>query len=185
MTQPQALLVLEDGTTLHGTAFGAHGETFGEMVFNTGMTGYQETLTDPSYCRQIVAMTAPHIGNTGVNDEDPESGNPYGAADPGDGIDALVPGRVGKRQEHASPVLLQVEGVHPVVALFDHQKMRRVVYHDPFGRGIEDGAEFVGVDAAGGRRRRGRNRLRDPGCGIGALSTRAGKNQGQRGIVVP
>jgi carbamoyl-phosphate synthase small subunit len=68
-----ALLVLEDGTTLRGTAFGADGETFGEMVFNTGMTGYQETLTDPSYCRQIVAMTAPHIGNTGVNDEDPES----------------------------------------------------------------------------------------------------------------
>jgi carbamoyl-phosphate synthase small subunit len=73
MTREQALLVLEDGTTLHGTAFGAEGETFGEMVFNTGMTGYQETLTDPSYCRQIVAMTAPHIGNTGVNDEDPES----------------------------------------------------------------------------------------------------------------
>jgi carbamoyl-phosphate synthase small subunit len=72
MTIP-ALLVLEDGTTLHGTAFGVEGETFGEMVFNTGMTGYQETLTDPSYCRQIVAMTAPHIGNTGVNDEDPES----------------------------------------------------------------------------------------------------------------
>jgi carbamoyl-phosphate synthase small subunit len=72
MTHP-ALLVLEDGTTLRGTAFGADGETFGEMVFNTGMTGYQETLTDPSYCRQIVAMTAPHIGNTGVNEEDPES----------------------------------------------------------------------------------------------------------------
>jgi carbamoyl-phosphate synthase small subunit len=68
-----ALLVLEDGVTFRGTAFGADGETFGEMVFNTGMTGYQETLTDPSYCRQIVAMTAPHIGNTGVNDEDPES----------------------------------------------------------------------------------------------------------------
>jgi len=73
MTRP-ALLVLEDGTTLRGTGFGADGETFGEMVFNTGMTGYQETLTDPSYCRQIVAMTAPHVGNTGVNDEDPESG---------------------------------------------------------------------------------------------------------------
>ncbi|MGH3162434.1 MAG: glutamine-hydrolyzing carbamoyl-phosphate synthase small subunit [Streptosporangiaceae bacterium] len=72
MTHP-ALLVLEDGTTLRGTAFGADGETFGEMVFNTAMTGYQETLTDPSYCRQIVAMTAPHIGNTGVNEEDPES----------------------------------------------------------------------------------------------------------------
>jgi carbamoyl-phosphate synthase small subunit len=69
-----ALLVLEDGRTFRGSAFGADGETFGEMVFNTGMTGYQETLTDPSYCRQIVAMTAPHIGNTGVNDEDPESG---------------------------------------------------------------------------------------------------------------
>jgi carbamoyl-phosphate synthase small subunit len=68
-----AILVLEDGTTLRGTGFGAEGETFGEMVFNTGMTGYQETLTDPSYCGQIVAMTAPHIGNTGVNDEDPES----------------------------------------------------------------------------------------------------------------
>ncbi len=74
MDSNTALLVLEDGTTLYGTAFGADGETFGEMVFNTGMTGYQETLTDPSYYRQIVAMTAPHIGNTGVNDEDPESG---------------------------------------------------------------------------------------------------------------
>ena len=68
-----AILVLEDGTTLRGEGFGASGETFGEMVFNTGMTGYQETLTDPSYAGQIVAMTAPHIGNTGVNDEDPES----------------------------------------------------------------------------------------------------------------
>ncbi|HTP14786.1 MAG TPA: glutamine-hydrolyzing carbamoyl-phosphate synthase small subunit [Streptosporangiaceae bacterium] len=67
------MLMLEDGTVFRGTAFGAEGETFGEMVFNTAMTGYQETLTDPSYRRQIVAMTAPHIGNTGVNDTDPES----------------------------------------------------------------------------------------------------------------
>jgi carbamoyl-phosphate synthase small subunit len=65
--------MLEDGMAFPGTTFGADGETFGEMVFNTGMTGYQETLTDPSYCRQIVAMTAPHIGNTGINDDDPES----------------------------------------------------------------------------------------------------------------
>ncbi len=69
-----ALLVLEDGRTFRGEAYGAVGETFGEAVFNTGMTGYQETLTDPSYHKQVVVMTAPHIGNTGVNDEDPESG---------------------------------------------------------------------------------------------------------------
>lgn len=75
MTAPAqpALLVLEDGRTFHGEAYGAAGETFGEAVFNTGMTGYQETLTDPSYHRQVVVMTAPHIGNTGMNDEDPES----------------------------------------------------------------------------------------------------------------
>ncbi|MFI1396797.1 glutamine-hydrolyzing carbamoyl-phosphate synthase small subunit [Streptomyces sp. NPDC020681] len=68
-----AVLVLEDGRTFRGRAYGAVGETFGEAVFNTGMTGYQETLTDPSYHRQVVVMTAPHIGNTGVNDEDDES----------------------------------------------------------------------------------------------------------------
>ncbi|WP_030485916.1 glutamine-hydrolyzing carbamoyl-phosphate synthase small subunit [Nocardioides aequoreus] len=68
-----AILVLEDGRTFHGEAFGAVGETFGEAVFSTGMTGYQETLTDPSYHRQVVVMTAPHVGNTGINDEDPES----------------------------------------------------------------------------------------------------------------
>jgi carbamoyl-phosphate synthase small subunit len=68
-----ALLVLEDGRTFRGDSYGATGETFGEAVFSTGMTGYQETLTDPSYHRQVVVMTAPHVGNTGVNDEDPES----------------------------------------------------------------------------------------------------------------
>ena len=71
--RPAAMLVLEDGRTFRGEAYGAIGETFGEAVFTTGMTGYQETLTDPSYHRQVVVMTAPHIGNTGVNDEDPES----------------------------------------------------------------------------------------------------------------
>ena len=72
MSKP-AVLVLEDGRSFRGRAYGAVGETFGEAVFSTGMTGYQETLTDPSYHRQVVVMTAPHIGNTGVNDEDPES----------------------------------------------------------------------------------------------------------------
>jgi len=69
----RAVLVLEDGRAFHGQAYGAVGHTVGEAVFATGMTGYQETLTDPSYRRQVVVMTAPHIGNTGVNDEDPES----------------------------------------------------------------------------------------------------------------
>ncbi|MFJ6620209.1 glutamine-hydrolyzing carbamoyl-phosphate synthase small subunit [Kitasatospora sp. NPDC091335] len=68
-----AVLVLEDGRTFRGEAYGATGETFGEAVFNTGMSGYQETLTDPSYHRQVVVMTAPQIGNTGWNDEDDES----------------------------------------------------------------------------------------------------------------
>ncbi|MCO1614007.1 MULTISPECIES: glutamine-hydrolyzing carbamoyl-phosphate synthase small subunit [Micromonospora] len=73
MKRRPAILVLEDGRTFHGEAYGSVGETFGEAVFNTGMTGYQETLTDPSYHRQVVVQTAPHIGNTGVNGEDDES----------------------------------------------------------------------------------------------------------------
>ena len=68
-----AVLVLEDGTVMRGSSYGASGTAFGEAVFSTGMTGYQETLTDPSYHRQIVVMTAPHIGNTGVNADDAES----------------------------------------------------------------------------------------------------------------
>ena len=73
MKRRPAILVLEDGRTFHGEAYGSVGETFGEAVFNTGMTGYQETLTDPSYHRQVVVQTAPHIGNTGVNGSDDES----------------------------------------------------------------------------------------------------------------
>lgn len=72
-TPEDAVLILEDGQTYIGDPYGARGATFGEIVFSTGMTGYQETLTDPSYDRQIVIQTFPHIGDTGVNDEDPES----------------------------------------------------------------------------------------------------------------
>ena len=72
MTSP-AVLVLEDGRIFRGQSFGAVGEALGEAVFSTGMTGYQETLTDPSYRGQVVVMTSPHVGNTGMNDEDPES----------------------------------------------------------------------------------------------------------------
>jgi carbamoyl-phosphate synthase small subunit len=67
------VLVLEDGTRFVGRRYGAEGRTVGEAVFATGMSGYQETLTDPSYAGQIVVMTAPHIGNTGMNDDDEES----------------------------------------------------------------------------------------------------------------
>src|SRR3954451_11569817 len=73
----KAILVLEDGTTFRGTSFGADGESFGEMVFNTSMSGYQEILTDPSYAGQIVCMTYPLIGNYGVNEQDVESRRPW------------------------------------------------------------------------------------------------------------
>ncbi len=72
-----ALLALEDGTVFHGESIGAVGQSVGEVVFNTAMTGYQEILTDPSYCRQIVTLTYPHIGNVGVNKDDEESDEIY------------------------------------------------------------------------------------------------------------
>jgi carbamoyl-phosphate synthase small subunit len=75
----EAVLVLADGTTFRGRAIGVSGTAVGEVVFNTAMTGYQEILTDPSYCRQIVTLTYPHIGNTGTNDEDQESGRVHAA----------------------------------------------------------------------------------------------------------
>ncbi|WP_274571015.1 glutamine-hydrolyzing carbamoyl-phosphate synthase small subunit [Neisseria leonii] len=78
MTQP-AILVLADGSIFHGTSIGYQGSTSGEVVFNTSMTGYQEILTDPSYTKQIVTLTYPHIGNTGANAEDVESGRIYAA----------------------------------------------------------------------------------------------------------
>ncbi len=75
--EKQAILVLEDGRTFRGYSFGAEGETFGEMVFNTSMSGYQEILTDPSYAGQLVCMTYPLIGNYGTNSEDSESKKPW------------------------------------------------------------------------------------------------------------
>ena len=90
MRRAPALLMLEDGRSFRGEAYGSVGETFGEAVFNTGMTGYQETLTDPSYHRQVVVQTAPHIGNTGVNGEDDESGRVWVA-----GYVVRDPARVG------------------------------------------------------------------------------------------
>jgi carbamoyl-phosphate synthase small subunit len=121
-----ALLVLEDGTVLPGTAFGAAGETFGEMVFNTGMTGYQETLTDPSYCRQIVAMTAPHIGNTGVNEEDPESGRAWVS-----GYVVREPARIASswRATRDLDAYLRAEGVPGIAVRGTRLLTRRVREH--------------------------------------------------------
>ena len=75
MKQEQAVLALADGTIFKGKSIGALGQVNGEIVFNTSMTGYQEILTDPSYAKQIVTLTYPHIGNTGTNNEDIESDN--------------------------------------------------------------------------------------------------------------
>ena len=77
MTEQEAVLVLADGSVFRGRSIGSAGAAVGEVVFNTAMTGYQEILTDPSYCRQIVTLTYPHIGNTGANDEDEESARVY------------------------------------------------------------------------------------------------------------
>ncbi len=76
---PKALLALADGTVFIGSSIGAPGQTTGEVVFNTSLTGYQEILTDPSYCQQIVTLTYPHIGNTGVNPEDVEANRIHAA----------------------------------------------------------------------------------------------------------
>src|SRR5712692_3989558 len=80
MSSPDtAVLVLADGTLFRGRSIGARGSAVGEVVFNTAITGYQEILTDPSYCRQIVTLTYPHIGNTGINAEDMESAKVFAA----------------------------------------------------------------------------------------------------------
>ena len=79
LNTPKAILALADGTIFQGTSIGAAGHTVGEVVFNTALTGYQEILTDPSYCRQIVTLTYPHIGNYGVNDEDVEASKVFAA----------------------------------------------------------------------------------------------------------
>ena len=109
----EALLVLEDGTTFRGRSFGAVGERAGEVVFNTGMTGYQEILTDPSYRGQMVVMTYPHIGNTGINDQDPESEGPH--------LRALIVRSVCRRESNwrAHQTLAQYLAEHEIMALTD------------------------------------------------------------------
>ncbi len=126
MSAPRkAHLCLADGTTFEGVAFGAEGASAGEVVFTTGMTGYQEVLTDPSYCGQIVTMTAPQIGNTGINSEDPEStsGAPHVA---GFVIRDLSPVASNYRSEQSLDDYLKQHGVVGISGV-DTRTLTRVI----------------------------------------------------------
>mgnify|MGYP001041402404 CR=1 FL=1 len=122
MTQP-AVLGLEDGTIFRGRSIGAPGETVGEVVFNTAMSGYQEILTDPSYARQIVTLTYPHIGNTGTNPEDYESERVYAA---GLIIRDLPPLPSNYRMAEPLPEFLQREGLVAISDL-DTRRLTRLI----------------------------------------------------------
>lgn len=136
MTQP-ALLALEDGTIFTGESIGIAGEAVGEVVFNTAMTGYQEILTDPSYAKQIVTLTYPHVGNTGANAEDMESSEVHGA---GLVIRDLPPRISNWRAEQDLPTFLRA---HRVVAIagIDTRKLTRLLR--------EKGAQNGCIQAAG------------------------------------
>lgn len=120
---PPALLALADGTVFRGKGIGAEGSSVGEVVFNTAMTGYQEILTDPSYTRQIVTLTYPHIGNTGINREDVESGRIYAA---GLVIRNLPPLASNFRSEQTLSAYLQSENV-VAIADIDTRKLTRIL----------------------------------------------------------
>jgi carbamoyl-phosphate synthase small subunit len=120
---PPALLALADGTIFRGHSIGAPGHTVGEVVFNTALTGYQEILTDPSYCRQIVLLTYPHIGNVGVNEEDVESQRVFAAGL----IVKDVPPRVSNFRATASlPEYLRREGTAALAGI-DTRRLTRVL----------------------------------------------------------
>jgi carbamoyl-phosphate synthase small subunit len=139
-----ALLALEDGSVFAGTAFGADGETFGEAVFNTGMAGYQEVLTDPSYAGQIVTMTYPHQGNYGVNDEDPES---WGVQVAGFAVREASRRASSWRAEATLPDALGDAGVIAIEGIDTRALTRRLREHGAMRAGIStvdlDGASLV------------------------------------------
>ncbi|MDD1621569.1 MAG: glutamine-hydrolyzing carbamoyl-phosphate synthase small subunit [Methylococcaceae bacterium] len=143
MNKP-ALLVLEDGTVFHGIAIGADGCSVGEVVFNTALTGYQEILSDPSYARQIVTLTYPHIGNVGTNDEDDESEKVFAS---GLVIRDLPLLASSWRMEKTLPDYLRE---HKVVAIadIDTRKLTRLLHDKGAQRGCIMAGETVDVDAA-------------------------------------
>lgn len=136
MSRVPAILVLKDGTVFRGTSIGAEGLAAGEVVFNTAMTGYQEILTDPSYCRQIVTLTYPHIGNTGVNPEDVESDRVHAA---GLVIRDLPLLASNWRKQQTLSDFLKHEGV-PAIADIDTRRLTRILRD----RGAQDGCLMAG-----------------------------------------
>jgi carbamoyl-phosphate synthase small subunit len=135
---PPALLVLADGTVFRGASVGAAGLASGEVVFNTAITGYQEILTDPSYCRQIVTLTHPHIGNTGTNGEDMESPKVFAAGL----VVRDVPARASNwRSERSLPDFLLANGV-PAISGLDTRRLTRILRE----KGAQNGALLAGSD---------------------------------------
>ena len=132
-----AILVLRDGTVFRGTSIGAEGQTVGEVVFNTAMTGYQEILTDPSYCRQIVTLTYPHIGNTGANAEDVEADRIYAAGLVIRDCPVLASNW---RQKWTLPEYLKREGI-VAIADIDTRKLTRLLRD----KGAQDGCIMAGA----------------------------------------
>ncbi len=133
-----AVLVLEDGSQFRGEAIGASGHTVGEVVFNTAMTGYQEILTDPSYCRQIVTLTYPHIGNTGVNAEDEESEQIQAAGLVIKDLPLIVSNW---RSEESLDAYLQRNGI-VAIADIDTRRLTRILRE----KGAQNGCIMAGDD---------------------------------------
>jgi len=139
-----ALLALEDGSVFHGYAVGATGETVGEVVFNTAMTGYQEILTDPSYAKQIVTLTYPHIGNTGVNVEDEESANVHAAGL----IVRDVPRRASNwRSTESLPDYLKRHGIVAIAGI-DTRRLTRILRDKGALNGCIVAGEAIDAEAA-------------------------------------
>jgi carbamoyl-phosphate synthase small subunit len=137
---PPALVVLADGTVFRGASVGAPGLAAGEVVFNTAITGYQEILSDPSYCRQIVTLTHPHIGNIGTNGEDMESAKVFAAGL----VVRDVPARASSwRAERGLPAFLVANGV-PAIAGIDTRRLTRILRE----KGAQNGALLAGSDDA-------------------------------------
>ena len=139
-SRPAALLALADGTILRGLSIGADGHTVGEVVFNTAITGYQEILTDPSYCRQIVTLTYPHIGNTGANPEDVEADRVYAA---GLIVRDLPHVHSSFRARESLADYLRREGV-VAISDIDTRRLTRILRD----KGAQAGAILVGTDEA-------------------------------------